>query len=78
MFAQLDKASSIKQTEFGPIHLFRYPQESVTKVIVGCRATPETVDQVKMVMTSIPKLSQAENLKASADSAEYCLNFEKV
>lgn len=78
MFAQLDKANSIEQIELEPVHLFRYPQESVTKVIMGCRATPETVDQVKTVMTSIPKLSRTEILKASADRTKYRLNFEKV
>lgn len=78
MFAQLDRANSIEQIELEPVHLFRYPQESVTRVIIGCRATLETVDQVKTAMTSIPKLSRTEILKASADRAEYCLNFEKV
>lgn len=78
MFAQLDKANSIEKIELEPVHLFRYPQESVTKVIIGCRATLETVDQVKTVMTSIPKLSRTGILKASTDGAEYCLNFEKV
>lgn len=78
MFAQLDKASSIKQTEAGPVHLFPYPHESVTKVIMGCRATPETVDQVKTAMASTPNLSRAELFKATADSAKYCLNYDKI
>lgn len=78
MFAQLDKANSIEQIELEPVHLFRYPRESVTKVIMGCRATPETIDQVKTAMASIPNLSRAELFKATADSAKYCLNFDKI
>lgn len=78
MFAQLDKANSIVPIEAELVHLFHYPQESVTKVIIGCRATLETVAQVKTAMASIPNLSRAEILKASTDSAKYCLNFDKV
>ncbi|MCK9199542.1 MAG: DUF2971 domain-containing protein [Gallionella sp.] len=77
MFAQLDKAE-IEQTEAGPIHLFSYPPESVTKVIIGCRAKPEAVDQVKIAMASIPNLSRAVLFKATADPANYCLNFDKI
>jgi hypothetical protein len=77
MFAQLDKAE-IEQTEAGPIHLFSYPPESVTKVIIGCRAKPEAVDKVKTAMASIPNLSRAVLFKATADSTNYCLNFDKI
>lgn len=78
MFAQLDKANSIVPIESGWAHLFHYPQESVTKVIIGCGATLETVAQVKTAMASIPNLSQAKLFKATADNAKYCLNFDKV
>lgn len=78
MFAPLDKANSIALIEAERVHLFHYPQESVTKVIIGCRATPETVAQVKTAISFIPNLSQAEILKATADSAKYCLNFDKI
>lgn len=77
MFAQLDKAK-IEQTEDGTIHLFPFPPESVTKVIIGCRAKPEAVDQVKTAMASNPNLLRDVLFKAAADPTNYCLNFHRM
>ncbi|MDZ4251787.1 MAG: DUF2971 domain-containing protein [Sulfuritalea sp.] len=78
MFAGLS-AGKVEVTKEGEeIHLFAYPHESVTKIIVGCRASSEVSDGVCKARTSIPGLSRAVVLKASPDRNNYELNFEAI
>jgi hypothetical protein len=79
MFAQLDRANQSSKNEQGEtIHLFRYPQEAITKVILGCRSTEKTLQEVLRLKSITPSLSRARIFRATPDRNEYRLNFIPV
>jgi hypothetical protein len=79
MFAQLDQANLTCKNEQGEtIHLFRFPQEAVTRVILGCRSTLDTRRKAIHVISTTPSLKGVQVFLSSADKEEYRLNFDPI
>lgn len=78
MFAGLSAGKVEVINEDEEIHLFAYPRESVTKIVVGCRASSEVCEEVNRIKAATPDLARAVVLKASPDRNKYGLNFEAI
>jgi Protein of unknown function (DUF2971) len=59
-----------------PIHLFELPLKSVTAVIIGARATPETQAAVRESIRRNPDLRFARLKRARPDGSHFLLHIE--
>lgn len=79
MFAQLNSGEQVNISALGDaVHLFPYPREAVTRIIVGTSASRITLDSVKGLVLSVPTLSNSKIEKATIDKREYQLNFQEI
>lgn len=57
LYANAEQADTITAGPQGPVHLISFPPEAVNHVIVGAKATDETVDQIRMALGRYPSAS---------------------
>ena len=60
------------------IHLYNFPRDTISKVIVGCKATKDTTNEIIDVIQSNDEYKSVEIVRATLDEQEYKLNFLKL
>jgi len=65
------ESRTVPATPEYPICLFDFPPSSVSRVILGCRASAETCRAVRLVVSA--KYPKAELLKVERDESKFCL-----
>jgi len=73
-FRFLSLADQCIETGSEPVHLFSFPPELITRVIVGCRATTETRQKLVEVLGQ-EEYRHVEMRIAELDKRHYKLNF---
>jgi len=57
------------------IHLYNFPRDAISKVIVGCKAKKETTEEIIDTIRSNAEYRSVEIVRATLDEQEYKLNF---
>lgn len=70
----LQDADHVPQVE-PAVHLFNFPPEAVTAVILGCRCTPQTTSAVREALGSNPGYGRAVLRRATPDSTHFLLRI---
>lgn len=60
------------------IHLFAFPPDAVTEVVIGARATPQIKDHIKAILSDKATWPNTTLLQASVDPRHYRLNYDPV
>ena len=68
-----EAAKTVPATPY-PIHLFGIPPEAVSGVIIGARATPETVVRIRAVLAG-PEWRHVRLVRALPDSKHFHLQL---
>ncbi|WP_374428718.1 DUF2971 domain-containing protein [Tabrizicola sp.] len=50
LYAQVDQVDAIYGSDDDPVHVVNFPADAVQRVIVGSKATPETIESIKSVL----------------------------
>jgi Protein of unknown function (DUF2971) len=69
-------ATSVKEVPGGEVYLFAFPSEAVTEVVIGARASLQTKENVRSVMSDKATWPNAMVFQASVDQRHYRLNYE--
>jgi hypothetical protein len=74
----LEKADIVKPGRDGmPIHLFRFPLESLQEVVVGCRADEDLTAEIGRVLENNPALAHVILYQAIEKPNEFGLEIEE-
>ena len=71
-------ASRVIENSSGGIHLFEYPSDAVVQVVVGARATKETLDTIRNIISDRVVWPNISLYQAVVDSQHYRLNYEPI
>lgn len=71
-------ASIVKETPVGDIHLFEYPSDAVTQVVIGARASQETKDAIRSVLSDRVVWPNVSLYQAYIDSQFYRLDYQSI
>lgn len=71
-------ASAVKEVPSGVVHLFEYPSDAVTQVVIGARAKQETKDAIKSILSDKRVWPNVSLYQAVIDPQFYRLNYESV
>jgi hypothetical protein len=73
-----NNANFIREVNGEKIHLFAYPPDAVTKVIIGARATAETRDRIKAILSDKLIWPNVSLFQAEVDQKHYKINYNVV
>ena len=78
VFKTLDRATQIlnEQAKY-PVYLFDFPRESVSEIVIGCRATDDFQKSVVELVRATPEYAKTRVLRAEIDDAEFKLIFHE-
>lgn len=74
----LTEAPEVVQAEPYPVHLFDFPRESLTSVILGARTTESTEASIRMALRSHTEYKHVKLKRASADDTHFLLRISPV
>jgi len=78
MLMPLAMASNVIGEGPSAIHLYNFPRDTISKVIVGCKATEKTTEAIIEIIQSTVEYRSVEIMRATLDDQEYKLNFVKL
>lgn len=73
-----DNSSFVKIDPSGNRHLFEYPTDAVTQVVIGARATQETKEVIKSILSDKSIWPNVSLYQAVIDSEFYRINYEPI
>ncbi|MCX2709045.1 DUF2971 domain-containing protein [Pseudomonas sp. DCB_BG] len=71
-------ASVVKGVPGFEVHLFDYPSDAVSKIIVGARASAETKESIKELLSDKKVWPNATLYHALVDERHYRLNYDRI
>lgn len=74
----LSEAQSVVPSEPFPIHLFSFPRDTVTGVILGARTTEETENQVRTILRTHKQYGAVQLKRATPDKSHFLLRIERL
>lgn len=73
-----DNSSFVKEDPSGNRHLFEYPSDAVTQIVIGARATQETKEAIKSIVGDRVAWPNVSLYQAVIDPQFYRLNYEPI
>jgi len=75
---ELEDADQVVTNGNDIIHLFNFPNEIITEIIIGCRATDKLQNEIRQLTESSGPLNHVRILKAEVNDIEFKLDFVEV
>ena len=58
-----------------PVHLFDVPPDAITRVIIGCRASDETFDAIRQVVSEFDPVNRPELAEVRIHTKRFALEL---
>jgi len=71
MMMPLDAASKIVKNGPHAVHLYKFPADAITSVILGCRMDAQKKEEIKQVLADSPHFEHVRCVEAEIDNEHY-------
>lgn len=78
MIVPLDTASKIIGEGAQALHLFDFPAEAITSVVLGCRMAVHKKEEVRKILTDLPHFSHVHCVEAEIDNEHYLVRVPRA